>query len=127
MARAEFDKIDLLLGGLFLMSSAVTVGIAQVTLFETSWGTTASIGPLSLQLASFISLAVLTIAYLTNENTSVSDLDRFYRGAVLATVVLTLGVPTIPVIRDTVAASDLAAISVLVVEVLGYAAIAYIK
>ncbi|PSQ42507.1 hypothetical protein BRD17_08375 [Halobacteriales archaeon SW_7_68_16] len=125
MTKGEFDKFDLFWSFAYLMAGAVVVDIASVELFGVALSDTAfSLVGTAFSLASVTSAVIFALVYLTNDG-SVRTMSDEYQAAVVATAVLIVGIPTIPQLESFVTSADLWALSTVLTQAAGLAAVSY--
>jgi len=131
MAKMEGDWLDFALSGLFTLATAVTVGIAQVQLFDTSFSDGVTLfGGSELTVAALIGIGTLGIMFVTNDNTEFGDLttmDDVYSIALAVTAVLTVGIPLIPQLESFITSSDFLRSAAVGVMAIGYGTAAWIR
>ncbi len=124
MATGEFDKEDVALAGIFVLAAASTVGIADVTLFDTSFSEGVGVGVGEFTLGTLLSAGIFAFGYLTNDN-DVQSLDDTYRYTVYGTLALILAPAFITPLYDIVTQNDLFRVLAVTIQSLGYAAVSY--
>lgn len=128
MARKSFDKIDVFLSTAYVIFNLVTLEKSDFTLFGTSLEETFySLGGTGLSIAFAGSIGVFAFVYFTNN--SASDLKDYadeYTAVTVGTLGLMLAIQFVPAVRDAATSSDLAVLTVLGVEAMGYAAVSYL-
>lgn len=129
--KMEGDWVDFALSGLFTLATAVTVDIASVQLFDTSFSDGITLfGSSEFTVAALIGIATLGIMFITNDNTDFGDLKEFddvYSGALVLTAALTVGIPLIPQLGDFITSSDLLRTTAVGVMSVGYGTAAWIR
>jgi hypothetical protein len=124
--KGQVDSEDAILAPVFTLAAAASVGIADVTLFNTSiTDTVFSLGSTGISYAVILGLAALGIAYITNES-DLSKLDQEYYYAAIATPALMLGLEFMPALADFASGSDFIALGFVAVEAAGFIAISYL-
>jgi FtsH-binding integral membrane protein len=127
VAYNTFDWYDMVMAGFFTLATAVTVGIASVTLFNTAFSDALfSLGDSEITVATALSLAILGFVYVTNDN-DIDSMDDFYTAALVGTIGLTLAIPLFPPVEDLVTTNDLMRSLTIAVMAIGYGAASYIK
>jgi hypothetical protein len=128
MARKNFDKIDVFLSTAFVVFNLVSLEKADIDLFGTQLAESVySFGGTSLSIAFLGSIGVFGFAYLTNNSASdLKDYANEYMYTVLGTLTLIVSIQFVPAVRDAATSSDLAVLTVLGVEAMGYAAVSYL-
>lgn len=128
MASKAFDKIDVFLSTAFVVFNLVSLEQANIDLFGTKLAESVyTVAGQSLSLAFIGSVAIFAFVYLTNN--SPSDLRNYsdeYMYTVLGTIALIISIQFVPAVQDAATSSDLAALTVLGVEAMGYAAVSYL-
>lgn len=118
------NQIDVVLGGLFTVSAATTLGIADVTLFDQSLSEVlATIGGFDITYAVMVSLLVLAGAWLVNKPRldMLSQEQKLLVGGTVAVVGASVVAPSL---LDPVTSSVALALVALGIEAGGFWAIA---
>jgi len=124
--KGKVDSEDAILAPLFALAAGSAVGIANVSMFDRTLQDTAlTLGGTDIAIGSFIAVAVLVVAWITND-ADLSNLDDEYYYATIATAVLVVGVPFVPAISDFVTSNDFLALAAVIVQSAGFMAISYL-
>ena len=128
MATKSFDKIDVFLSTAFVILNLQTLGKGDFDLFGTNLGESIyQVAGTGLSIAFLGSVGIFTFVYFTNNSRSaIKEYSDEYTAVVAGTIGLILSIQFVPAVNTAATSSDLAVLTVLGVEAMGYSAVSYL-